>query len=74
MHCHGKCHLKKEMQKDDDQQNSPEQKQESIVFYHTSVSQNQFFTQELLFMVSDLSQKILTGVNDPVFRPPGFVS
>lgn len=37
MHCHGKCHLKKEMQKEDTDTSSSGNKEEGFVLYHSVV-------------------------------------
>lgn len=78
LECNGRCHLKKEIAKAADSENSKEKHRFSVADNHFAVYQQMLFSQHQLLFLEGISKRIsfLYGVDytfsysDFIFRPP----
>jgi hypothetical protein len=70
MQCEGKCHLKKEMAKDDDKQNKSSKVETNIVLFIEHTNNISFLTTDQISHSEKPVQKAPAGFLAPVFHPP----
>ena len=72
--CQGKCHLKKELAKDESQESTPASKSKSFSEALWDVTNPQEFTFIQPFRVNDYHEfplQLLQGTRSDIFHPPG---